>query len=91
MSFSKSLVSGPAGSIVVSEVGGELKLLASFGAVLGGGEAAGAAKAQASVELDVEGKQIIDLGLEYAMAKFPVAAALIGAAKDAIDAEISKV
>ena len=87
--ISKTLASGPLGSLVVSEADAEFKAVASFSATLGGA-AAGAAKAVVSAEIDVEGKELIDLGFSVAAAKYPSAAPFIQAAQAEIDAILAK-
>jgi hypothetical protein len=89
MALEKQIQAGPA-LIDVSEAAGVVTLKASIAQSVGGGQAAGALKASAIVELDLEVKQLVDLGLELAAAKFPTAAALIAAAQSAIDAELAK-
>jgi hypothetical protein len=89
MAISKQIQAGPA-LVNISEAAGIVTLQASLAQSVGGGQAAGALKASASVEIDIEVKQLIDLGLELAQAKFPAAAALIAAAQSAIDAELAK-
>lgn len=91
MAISKDLVSTPLAKVTVSEAGGAVKLQVELGADLGGGKAAGVLQGKATMELDVEGKQIIDLGLDLAAAKFPAAAAMIEAAKAIIDSQLANV
>lgn len=87
----KDIVKGQYGGLSVSEQGGEVVLAGSLSASLGGGEAAGVVKVGGSLSISVEAKQLIDLGLDLAAAKYPAVASLIAAAKTAIDAELAKV
>lgn len=90
MGFSKVLVSGQHGSVSVSEDGGHVVLSGSVSASVGGGEAKGVVGVSGSLALTLEAKQLIDLGLDLAAAKFPGAASLIEAAKAGIDAELAR-
>lgn len=90
MGYSKTLLSGDAGSLVVSEEAGTVKLALTGQLSLGGGEAAGVVSGKASVEVDLGAKQLIDLGFGLAESKFPAVASLLKAAQDVIDAELSK-
>ena len=90
MGFSKEIVSGDAGSLIISEDSGVAKLALVGSVSLGGGSMAGVVKAKASVEVDVSAQQLIDAGLELAAHKYPAAAPLIEMAKKAIDAELAK-
>lgn len=92
MSFSKELKLGDSGSLVVSEADGVATLKLSAGVALGGGAAAGVAKAVVSAEVDVEAAQLVQLGLDLLKSKLPEAiqpliseleAAAVGALKKA--------
>lgn len=87
---SKIVQIGKVGSLAFSENDGVESLVASVSASAGGGDMAGVLKGSASLELDVSGLQLINLGFGIAEAKFPSLAPLMKAAQDAIDAELAK-
>lgn len=94
MAFQKVLAQGDKGSLILSEEAGELKLALAGDISLGGGSSKGFIKAKAAIELDVEGKEIIDAGFDLAAHKFAGNAAIVAAidgAKALVDAELAKI
>lgn len=91
MSFQKVIPMGEYGALTVSESAGAVSLSVSASASAGGGSLAGVASASLSASIQLSAKQLIDLGLDLAAAKFPVAGGLIEAAKAGVDAELAKV
>jgi hypothetical protein len=85
----KVLAQGEVGSVKVVEQGGEVKLIAQFGAAVGG-VAPGVLKAQASFEVDLEGQAVIDLGLALLAKSFPAVAPMLVPIQAFIDAAIQK-
>ena len=71
MGFSKVINLGDVGSLSVSEADDVATVKVSVGAALGGGQAAGVAKAQASAEVDVEVAELAQLGLDLLKEKLP--------------------
>lgn len=88
--FKQEIALGEMGKLVVAEEAGEASIEIALSQALGGGQAAGVVHVQAGAKAVVEVKQIIDLGLDLAAAKFPMAAPLIMAAKAEIDAQLLK-
>jgi hypothetical protein len=88
--LSKTLYSGPHGSVSVSESAGVVSLSGSLSAHAGGGAAKDVLGVSASVTLSLGVEQLCDMGLDIAAAKFPAFAAEIGLVKAALDAELSK-
>lgn len=81
---------GSVGNVTVGVSQGVASLQVSLTAAAGGGKLAGVAKAQATIEVDISAKQLIDVALAAAQAEFPGAASLIAAAQAGIDAELAK-
>lgn len=69
--FSKELQLGQVGSLAVSEAAGVATVKVSVNAAVGGGQAAGVLKAAASVEVDVEAAQLVQLALDLLKSKLP--------------------
>ena len=88
--LSKTLYSGPAGSVSVSESGGVVSLSGSLSSSAGGGEAKGVASVYASVTVSIGAEQVLDMGLDIAAAKYPALAAEIALIKAAANAELAK-
>jgi hypothetical protein len=89
MAFSKIIPVGSAGSLTIAEQAGEAKFILSLNEAVGGGKTAGALKAGVAIEVDVEGKALIDAGFAIAIAKFPGVSAILAQAQALIDAEIA--
>ncbi len=90
MGFSKTLVSAEGVSVSISESAGVASLSASLSKSAGGGEAAGIVAVSGSLNLSLDAKHLIDLGLELAEAKYPSVASVIALVKAGVDAEIAK-
>ena len=90
MGFSKVIPIGSAGSLSLNESAGGFSAVVSLQESVGGGAAAGAAQAKASIEFDIAGKQLMDLSLDLLAAKFPSLSAEIALIKAAADAEVAK-
>ncbi len=88
--LSKTLYSGPAGSVSVSESGGVVSLSGSLSASAGGGAAKGVVGISGSLSISLGAGQVCDMGLDIAAAKFPALAAEIALVKAALDAELAK-
>lgn len=88
--LSKTLYSGPAGSVSVGENGGVVSLAASISLGAGGGAAKGFASLGASVSISLKAEQIADMGLDIAAAKFPALSVEIALVKAALDEELAK-
>lgn len=88
MSFSKTLISGPAGSVSFSESAGNVSITVSGNIELGGGEAKGIAKAYLSGGVSVGAKQMADLSIEFLEAKYPAAKGLLEGIKTIMDKEM---
>ncbi len=91
MAFSKTLISGVNGSVVISEDAGVATVKASAIGSFGGGELAGVAKVVASAEVDISAIALVDAGLLLVEAKFPTLAPMVAMLKAAIDAEVGKI
>jgi len=87
MSYSKVIPVGSAGSITISEAGGNAKLVVSL-MEASGGSFPGVAKGTLSAEVDISGAVLIDAALSLLAAKYPSASALISGLESIINAEI---
>lgn len=87
--FSKTIQAGPV-TLEFSEANEQIVMKASMSAQAGGGEAAGFLKGKASMEIDLEAAQIIDLGFGIAEAKFPSVAQYLKLAQAEIHALLTK-
>jgi hypothetical protein len=74
MGFSRVVQLGNAGYLTLSEEAGVASVKVAVGADLGGGEAAGVLKAQASCEVDMAVAQFAQLALDLLKSKLPASA-----------------
>lgn len=87
--FTKTIQAGPV-ALEFSEANETITMKASMSAQAGGGEAAGFLKGTASMEVDLEAGQVIDLGFALAEAKFPAVAQYLKLAQAEIHALLQK-
>ena len=91
MSVSKTIPLGKIGSLTFAENSGVESIAVSLDGSLGGGEVAGFLTGKASIEADVQGIHLADIGLMILSSKYPQFAAEIALVKSSLDAEIAKI
>ena len=89
--FDQVIPLGSVGQLEIKEAGGEGSIALSAGLSAGGGSVAGAVKVKASVEVDANGKQLLDGLLDWAGKKWPAAAPEIAAFKAVLDAAAASI